>query len=135
MVTISCSGLPPASNCKNIVPNPVATGSSTQMTIATTARASGPGAGSQGLLPPMIYGGGTILAALFLLAMGMMKESRRRRLAFGLVIAFAVTSLALQIGCGKGFGGSGTPAGNYRIIIVGQSGALNHSTKVQLVVQ
>ncbi len=65
-----------------------------------------------------------------------MKETQRRRLAFGLTFGLVAVFLAIQIGCGGGGGGGGgTPAGTYTITVAGQSGGLNHSTNVQLVVQ
>ncbi len=139
MVTISCASLPAATNCNSIVPNPVAAGSSTVMTIATTMRSTVPGAPSRRQRPWTIYVIGLLPAALFLLTLALkMKEARRRRLAFGLTIGLVAAFLALQIGCGGGGGGGGgggTPAGPYTITIVGQSGALNHTTNVQLIVQ
>jgi len=141
-LTLACSNLPPLSTCgfsANPV-TPVSGGSSTTMTISTTARAALPGAsiGRRGpFLSPGIW---STLAAVVLFAAILLtwRTSRRARLALGCALGVLVLGFALA-GCGGGGGGGGgsggTPPGTSTITVTGTSGAFTHSTTVTLVVQ
>ncbi len=134
-VGLGCGNLPARVSCSFSSSNPVPgnTSAQAQLTLSTAA------AGSQASYwnspgTEQVANGWVLLLAVAMMTLAVLR-SRRRALALPVVLL-----LALQAGCGGGSSSSsalspGTPPGTYMITISGTSGALQHTTTVQLVVQ
>ena len=156
-VTLACAGLPPAASC-TFNPNPLtvtSAGAPATLQIATAGlaavlRDAVPGPGSFASLATMGFslfgicfiGGSTRRRTGRRLTRPSAKRGQR---STGL-LAMLLTLALLGFGCGtvsnhnqqSGSGGSPaptTPAGTYSVTITANSGSLQHSTSVQLVVQ
>jgi subtilase family serine protease len=127
----SCTGLPSESSC-SFSPTTVASGSSTVLSIKTTA----PTSAGKVTLSWWATGSSSLFAALFLLA-----APRRRRWSTALsLLLFA--SLTTIVACGGGGGGGGThdpgtPVGTYTVTVKATDslGVVSHTAVVTLNVQ
>ncbi len=134
-VALACGqGLPSGAACK-FSPAAVSSGSSSTLTISTTARSS---AALR-----------TEVTLSFLSAGAILLATRRSRATAALFCAMLVLGFIVSCGGvggssnnssgggdnGGGGGNSGTPAGNYAVTITATSGAVNGSTSLSLVVR
>ncbi len=133
-VGLGCGNLPARVSCSFSSSNPVPGNTSTQaqLTLSTAA------AGSQASYwnPPHAQPFPLVWAVAVLAAL--MASARRSKR--GALVLTALLLLAALAGCGGGSSSSsalspGTPPGTYSITISGTSGALQHTTTVQLIVQ
>jgi hypothetical protein len=138
-VSLSCGGNPAASMC-SISPSsvtPGANGSTTAtVTLSTVARTMVPPHSSprwpRAPLAPLYIRSFLILLVL---AIRLLPVPRR---AFASACLILLLPLLLMSACNGGTGvnsGSGTPAGNYQLMITGSSGATSHSVSVNLQVK
>jgi len=140
-VTFSCAGLPSESTCvfspASLNITPAAPVVNTTITIKTAAPITG------ALLPNQIRRGlwsmaatGMIFAGFFLTV----RPSRHGRKLLRIIFAALLIPFA---GCGGGGGGagggsradSGTPTGDYKIVMTVKSGTISHSASFDLIVQ
>jgi hypothetical protein len=142
-VTLSCSNLPPLTQCLFNPSAPITPGSSSVsvvMTISTT--------GTTASLQPAAKPGMTFYA-LWLALPGIMivwsvpgaaAQHQRRAISWIAALLLLVAVLAScggasTGGSGGGGGHPGTPAGNYTITVTGSAGSVSHSVTVGLTVQ
>jgi hypothetical protein len=147
-VNVSCS-LPAAATTCSASPMSVAPGSSTMVTVTTTAHQSL----AEWSIPrkfrtvPLAHLRLCLAAALVMIALSMVVCTSRRRWITSFCLAAAILALLFQsAGCGGGGGGTappppqmfGTQPGAYTMTITGVSGtgnnALMHTITVTLVV-
>jgi arabinogalactan endo-1,4-beta-galactosidase len=144
--TLSCSGLPSFASCTfapaSVTPN--ATASTSTLTIATNIRTAGighkttPTYRGNGRDWTRRVGSGAMLAVL---SLPLMLFGRQRRTLWLRLCGCVFVGLLLMqgiMGCTGSSGtsnGSTTPEGQYSITITATSGALSHSTNLQLTVQ
>ena len=146
-VTLSCSGAPTAATC-SVSPSTVAVSGGSAVTatvtVTTTARSMGlpvlPKGKPIGLMLVM-------MGASLVVVVGMLSRLTTRpnglrwapALATALVACVAIALSSCGGGSNGGGGASGTPAGNYTIMVTGNfssgSANLSHATKLTLVVQ
>ncbi len=142
-VSLSCGGPATGTTC-SASPNPVAAGTTSTVTVTTTAR---------GLLPPderppWVHWPAALPVVVLvlvcsLLALRGVTSGRQRRWSYSLPLIFLVLYFVFQsAGCGGSGGGStfgggggggnpnGTPPGNYAVIVTATSGALQHQITV-----
>jgi beta-propeller repeat-containing protein/HYDIN/CFA65/VesB family protein len=137
-INLTCAGAPPRATCSfsssSVTPSGAAPTTVT-VTVATDLRTLTPpssryklgpldGMRIVKLLPVWL----TVLIILFLLS-GLRRELKKT--AFGL----AVILLLAAVGCNSGSQSgvpAGTPAGTYQIIVTGTSGAISHTTMLNL---
>ena len=127
-VSLSCSvsGPPPMPTC-SVTPVSVLPDDTAQLTVNTSAYSAsvrGPGF----LCGPFLAS----LLPLGLIGCAFVSSFDRRRLASACFLL--ITATVLTVGCGSG-GGISPPPMSYAITIAGASGAIQHSTTVQLTVQ
>lgn len=141
-VKLSCSGLPMQASCSlspsSVVPG--ATGATAIMTITTAASV----AASQ---PPRLFANGPLYAIWVpLQGMGLIgitlagRRGAAKKWRLSALMGLVILILIVMTACAGGTGvvpqpQSGTPAGTYKITVVGSSGALQHSASVTLIVQ
>lgn len=146
-VTLAATGLPTGASA-SFNPAAVSAGTSTTMTVTTTARGS-----AQITAPPfspnvpmplvwvitlaMLFAIVTTLATTSIAKFG--RHTARRLIPIS-VLALLLISVGYISGCsGGGFpkvgSPTGTPSGTYTITVTGTSGVVQHSTTVTLVVQ
>lgn len=137
-LTCSVQPTPPLAPQCAISPNSVSPGTPAALTITT----SGPSAALNfsGHRLQMFVLWLPLCAVLFLIPQTTLNRDRRG--AVRLILLCLSLTLAVQIGCGGGgnrgdLGGrtSGTPSGNYTIVIKGNSGSMQHTTSLALLVQ
>jgi len=143
-VTFAVTGLP-SESAATFTPSSMTVGTSTTMTVTTTARTTAAARRPFGLREPRFP---SFVAWLALLALAGLPACARviairptpvRRLAPAVIL----TALLVFLGCLSGCAGdseqvgtvTGTPAGSYPITVTGTSGAETNSTIVTLVVQ
>jgi hypothetical protein len=140
-VSLSCSGAPPASVC-SVSPSSVAlsaNGSTTAtVTLSTAARTMLPPSPNMPRWPRVPLAPLYILCVLALLALAIrMLPAPRRGLASACLLL--LLPLLLMSACNGGTGanssGSGTPAGNYQLVITASAGTTSHSIPVNLQVK
>jgi hypothetical protein len=145
-ITFTASGLP-TGTAASFNPLSVSAGTSTTMSIATTARGSAqtirPPFGPSGPMPTLwlIAFVSTLALALLTLAKFSQRANRRsvRRLIPIGAIALLLISVGYLSGCAGGFpkvgSNTGTPAGTYPITVTATSGTVQHTITVTLIVQ
>lgn len=140
-VALTCSAPPSAGIRCSLSPSSVVPGSSSTLTVTTTAA-------SAGLAWPVSPSHSKLLYALWLplgafvfsgIGFGS-RQSRRKKLFVVLVLGCALSaSLIFQVACGGGGSAvsrnSGTSPGTYAITVRGTSGSTQRSTAVTLTVQ
>jgi hypothetical protein len=127
-VTLTCSGLPPLSQCLFNPSTPI-TPNSSAVSVVLTVTTSGPAADARrarGFHALCIFGPGMIFG--FILTF---RKSNRRRCStlalFILLIAATLPSCGgVSSGAGGGGGGQSTPPGTYSIVVTGTSGTISH---------
>ena len=145
-VSLSCgsAGLPPLSAC-TFTPSQVASGQGdTNVVLKVVTTAPSPATANLGA-PPHLLGYDMALSLTGLvLALGGVRQSRRRRLGWRIGILSLLLGLAACGGSststsGNSGGGSaghpGTPSGNYTITITGTVGSVTRTVQVALTVQ
>jgi hypothetical protein len=145
-VSLSCgsAGLPPLSSC-TFTPSQVASGQGdTNVVLKVVTTAPSPATANLGA-PPHLLGYDMALSLTGLvLALGGVRQSRRRRLGWRIGILSLLLGLAACGGSststsGNSGGGSaghpGTPSGNYTITITGTVGSVTRTVQVALTVQ
>ena len=137
-VSVSCA-LSAASTTCSANPASVASGSSTTITVSTTAHQLLPPIRSPRRFGPVQRVAPTILLMCLALALlAAVIRTRRQRLAAFVPLAGVVIFLVLQaIGCSGGGGGTtmhGTQAGTYTVTVTGTSGGTTHTATVTLIV-
>jgi hypothetical protein len=147
-VSLACSGAPQAATC-TISPSSVtlngSSASTATLTVTTTARGMlVPQPGPRWIFPDQLALGermelAKILWLMAALALLGIPAGRRRQAR--LVLGFAVLLMVQESGCSemvKSSPATGTPVGNYTLVLTGTSGtgssALTHSIKVTLTV-
>ena len=149
-VTFTVSGLPPAAMA-TFNPPSVAPGSSTMMTVATTAQtfttgahplaaAGGPDSAHRFGPSPRPFASGSALTAL-LAGLSLVVGGRRLRIRIGPIVALLLLAMTAGVmtACGGGLPrapiSSGTPPGTYSLVVTGTTGTDSQSTTVMLTVQ
>jgi hypothetical protein len=139
-VSLSCSGAPAISVC-SISPSSVALSAngstSATVTLSTVARTILPPSPGAPRWPRAPFAPLYVFALLVLLAFAIRLLPAPRR-AFASACLLLLLPLLLMSACNGGTGansGSGTPAGNYQLIITGASGTTSHSVPVNLQVK
>jgi sugar lactone lactonase YvrE len=133
-VALTTSGLPTGIGAafSSVTLTPGATGASSALTLSVPSLESLQHAPSRPFPQAPVQ--------IALASLGLLWMSRRRRRAralraaftvFGLVCSFGLVTLT---GCGSG-NGFATPSNTYTITVNGTSGAITHTTKIQLTVQ
>lgn len=142
LVNVSCTLLAPATTC-SLNQNSLSAGQSASVMVTTTARS---------LVPPLPFSRRMIswprvlpMLLIMLLCLSLMQSARtvRQQVLAALPLAGLILLLVLQaVGCGGGSSYAppppvtGTPAGNYTIVVTGVSTPTNttHTANLQLVV-
>jgi hypothetical protein len=127
-LTCSISGPAPVPTC-SLSPDSVLPGDTTQLTVNAGARSASAAPPER---RPRVF-----LAALLplgLVGCAFLSSLPKRRLKYACFLLMTALS-AFTVGCGGGGGGSPQPVGqSYTITVTGISGAVQHSTTVQLTV-
>jgi hypothetical protein len=140
-ISLSCGGVPTASTCA-VSPSSVAltaNGTATAtVTISTVARTMLPPSGTPKSLPrlPLVSLYFLALVTLMALAIRLLPAPRRAYVTACLLLLLA--PILLMSACNGGTAvnsGSGTPAGNYQLIITGAAGAMSRSVPLTLQVK
>ncbi len=137
-VAFSCTGLPQKATC-SISPNPVTPAGSASMPVAVTISTAvrnlvppsfklrvGPFDGRRYPLPWLAWL--SVFAALAILG-GLRR--RLKKFAFGLGVILLIAAAGCNSGNSSGVP-AGTPAGAYQITVTGTSGAITHTTVLNL---
>jgi uncharacterized repeat protein (TIGR01451 family) len=132
-VALSCSGTPPASSCAFTTPSVSMLGgpATSTLNVTTTARPIVTPAAS--LWTRRFYAVWLCIPGLAFFGLG--KTDRRRRIAGVLMLCALFGLLVLQPACSKGTTPtpvSGTPAGQYNIIVTGAAGTDSKSATISL---
>jgi uncharacterized repeat protein (TIGR01451 family) len=132
-VALSCSGTPPASSCAFTTPSVSMLGgpATSTLNVTTTARPIVTPAAS--LWTRRLYAVWLCIPGLAFFGLG--KTDRRRRIAGVLMLCALFGLLVLQPACSKGTTPtpvSGTPAGQYNIIVTGAAGTDSKSATISL---
>jgi hypothetical protein len=141
-VALSCGGAPAASTC-SIAPTSVAlsaNGKATAtVTLATVARTMLPPAGTIRPTPRLPLMGLYVFALISLMALATRIVPSRRR-SFVTACVLLLAPILFMSACNGGTSvssgsGSGTPAGNFQLVITGAAGTMSHSIPVNLQVK
>jgi uncharacterized repeat protein (TIGR01451 family) len=129
-ITVSCSGLPPASACPSkTVSLPNSSGASVVLNVTTTARPSTTG----GIFTRHFYAIWLMIPGLVLVGLG---RGRRRRQILGIFLLCATFAMLLLLpACSSSktqTPPAGTPAGNYNITVTAASGSDSKTQTVTL---
>ena len=143
-VSLTCSGLPALATCSASPSAVTPSGSSattSTLTISTTRRTSTPPGGlsrpqGPGWMTPPVIG---LLWGLLLLGLSVWAARRNRLRWSWAVLALTAILLASFVACGAAGTGyvnpTGTPSGNYTIVVTGASASLTHTANFTLTVQ
>jgi hypothetical protein len=142
MVSVICS-LPAADSTCSAMPASVVSGSTTTITVTTTAHQMIPPVPiSSPLRPELRVWPLTALVVLTVILLPFFRTAPQRRLAMGALFAGLIISVALlEAGCGGGGSSGGPPpifgtqTGNYIVTITATSGSTTHATTVSLTVR
>jgi hypothetical protein len=138
-VTLACSNLPAEATCafSPSAPSPGASGSSSQLTITTSAQVYARTLPPVPTLPPSVWL--VLLLATFLLVMMNFWRTRRQSPRWALVacgyLAILLATCFLAACGGGGFPlpkVGGTPVGTYTVTVTGTAGSTQHSTTITL---